>query len=815
MDGTNFTKTNDALNIGEIEKTNAKTFAKGEKEEKLTRKNVKFIPLPDYDVFFNSQKEYIAVDDTGKLYEDKEAIKEKLSENETRLYVFNAEGGLPHAIENKKGKIYITDDVVSSTNQLPGNKFTPAKSAAAYDIVYGANASKYNVLSDKLDDARNDINADKSIENRYREETLKNEREIKRLQKIIQEAPKMPEKPDPGKIPEEPKYEPRKIEPPKKPETPVAPNAPKNKPVEPTKPIPPFEIKNLKPFRKPVEPKREDFVKTEVGKAPTYSKVSQFLSRLILRRDSEDYRKYLAYKAKVVARDAEEQKFEKALRKYQKRNEQYKARENEIKLYEQQIADNREAYDRYMEEKKEYDAKYVEYKKEAIKYNKELDEYKAKAEIFKVDLEKYQTTAFADYMKQMDQYQKDLEEENKRSRKYDVELQFYNSAKDRYQKDIEEYALKEQNLKKEQEEYFKKNGTIEECEQKIAALKKRNEDIIINKEIHKNTVTKALEEVEELHDDFEAERADNKDNAKKIAEYRNHIEVKLEGVASLLENNEVTSDNLHANIWLHEANCKGGYLANAQDKAELLKYIASLQAEDKIRKNTNNYETRNPQAETSVLNNLNNRNAESELYNDPAMQEILKQWGNKPINPKAIARQYFQRTTKLDYEIKYNQLVDISKNLEKDFGIKKIEPDDFESFVKAATMKEILRNLKNAQFDGRIVNLVKEELDANDGNNRNNDVAQRMRKNRALYKTSFDEFLKNQKAKEESLSALSDDLKLTMGIKTDYTLTDMYNAVKATQENLLKQGKIDNKGQLVAPVKKANEIKEGPKGMGF
>jgi hypothetical protein len=230
---------------------------------------------------------------------------------------------------------------------------------------------------------------------------------------------------------------------------------------------------------------------------------------------------------------------------------------------------NKDKFEAYNKQVDEYAVEADKYLAELEKYNKEYAEYEKKAEVFKEELEAYQNTSFADYMKAMEQYQIDSKKESMLSKKYGADLVLYESDMKRYEKELEEYKVKKAEYDKTIEKFTKEYGTPEEARKKLAELKQREKDITENKEIEKARYDKAKGEADKYKEKkvkLQTEKDKNLENYKKINSYRNHTEVLLEGISSVIKNGKVTRDNLFANTWINKNACKGKKLNNEEAK---------------------------------------------------------------------------------------------------------------------------------------------------------------------------------------------------------------------------------------------------------
>lgn len=77
----------------------------------------------------------MAVDEKGRTYRNTDEIKAELAKPGRRLFVFQKDGSLPHALENRDGRLFVSDAEISGSNQLPEHdRFAPKRSLKATDI---------------------------------------------------------------------------------------------------------------------------------------------------------------------------------------------------------------------------------------------------------------------------------------------------------------------------------------------------------------------------------------------------------------------------------------------------------------------------------------------------------------------------------------------------------------------------------------------------------------------------------------------------------------------------------------------------------
>ncbi len=108
-------------------------------------------PAEAFDAYYDKQRRFLmedmlsersgagtvamALDEKGRQYRSVDEIKDELNKPGRRLFVFRKDGSLPRAMENRGGKLYVSDGVISAANQLPGSgKYAPKKSLKPTDI---------------------------------------------------------------------------------------------------------------------------------------------------------------------------------------------------------------------------------------------------------------------------------------------------------------------------------------------------------------------------------------------------------------------------------------------------------------------------------------------------------------------------------------------------------------------------------------------------------------------------------------------------------------------------------------------------------
>ncbi len=683
-------------------------------------------------------------------------------------------------------------------------------------------------------------------------------------------APKMPEKPD-IEVPNNdllkdlPKKPVEPIEP-LKPREPAAPF----KPVEPKKPEVMVDLEATKDLTYLPEPELK--VPVDPGPAPSYSKFVLFLSRLFLGRDSQAYTRRLEYDARKNAFDADTLAFPEKKKEYDQKKkefdereqllaernatiiynrsmEKYKAdmkvyqeeykvfEENELKPYQESLEKYNEEFNQYKEEytkfeaaSKEYENALKNYEKETLfndadrkavekEYNEYVDkmkEYDDAASKYDVDYEKYQADSVK-FKTDLEQYEKDANEYEKQSKQYEEDLKTYEADLKKYNEAVEKYPggkeAYEQQSKEFEDKLKEEKISLDDYHNISKKIEKKKTDLENKKEEQKRfkeSVAKAKSEYSRYDEAVHEEIDGLNYNKEEVEEYRNHLEVKLEGVADLIENNKITRKNLFATTWLLKNECEGKTIDSPEVGEKVLQYIACKQAERSILEKTNNYRIANPEAEGTMIRNLNNGQAVLKLKNDPLISTIFENQMDQPLNMDLVEKLYFEPNDQVKQAVKIveakQDLKAMMDEMEEKFGNKPIDESNFRDFVQWKTCETIYNKLdKHPKLLSQVKTLKTDYYANSDILSKESRLHKLYAEAADRYKETFNSVVKNQRAKEEAVKDLPESTKRLMRLKTNYTLKDLDKSVNNLMKHNAKVAKKnagpDKKVKPSGPVK--------------
>jgi hypothetical protein len=650
-------------------------------------------------------------------------------------------------------------------------------------------------------------------------------------------------------------------------EMPKQPTAPGNPPLKPMKPIMPKKPEGLVDLEATKDLERIDYPMRKVekpaepvhpGPAPGYSRLVLFMSRLFLGRDSKAYTANLKYEAKLNAYESDMLTYPDRLRKYQDAEEVYQTEvqkfnyinelvtqreltksynasmerynanmeeySKKLAEYEGELQKYEETVRNYEEEMKKYDAELKKYEKEtdtlkkfeerdaemlenndyaekmqaydilASKYDIEFEKYQAENEQFKEKLAQYEKDANA-YDKAIKQYEEDL-------RKYNDAVDKYPGGKEAYEKQRKEFLDGLKNAGYSLKEYHNIPKRLEDRRNKLAMTER-------NLEANKAKVAEAKKNLPEYAENLSDEISGYGENLSDVYEYRSHIEVRLEGIADLLQNEKFTRKNLFASTWILKNECENKSFKDPVAVEKLLTYVACRQAEKDILDKTSNYKVANPEAEGTILRNLNNQQTMERLKNDPMFTLILESQIDKPINPELIAKTYLNPPAEMKKLVQIreaqNSMKEMMGEIEQRFGNKPISKDCLGDYIQWKTFQRCMEDEKNVVSD---VKGARTDFYSNtnplSGTGR---LSYDYKKTADQYKEAFNEVIKNQEKKEKEVKDFPESVKRMMRLKVNYTLKDLDEAVnRIIEKNMNAEAGKENQGpknqiKQPAPVK--------------
>ena len=726
----------------------------------------------------------------------------------------------------------LPEDIVAQAN---ANRFNKAKDLAqkAQELVNNAEQTKkdYLTMHNKITERIKKLEDDVRKLNALPKEPVLGDGIEKPVEPVKPVAPVAPIEPKEPKKPEIEEPKPIIINLPKKP---VEPGDPPRKPVLPREPQKPAvmvdleETKDLKPLenvpvftlKKPVDP----------GPAPGYSRIVLFFSRLFLRRDSEAYRRRLDYDVRKNAYESDKLNYEQKKTEYEEKLKEFRKENKKIidkiaargntknyvlaqERYKQDLKDYEQKDKEYQEELKEYEKRVQKYKEELDVYNKAAEEYEkqdlnqdaynaefeARQNHYTAVMERYEDELLKfeaqkeTFQKNLAKYEKDANEYEQKSRQYEDDLKKYEADLKKYNEALDAYPGGREKYEQDQKAFAEglKNAgyTVKEYHKIPKELQQRKEqlkNVKTESRRHEKSVKNAKKNLNQLKQNKKDEIYGYGDNLEDILDYRSNLEVKLEGIADLVENNIITRKNLFATTWILKSECEGKSCKDPVAVEKLIKYIACRQAEKEILDITNNYMIANPEAEGACIRNLNNQVMEQRLKNDPLFSLILETQLDKPINPELFAQTYLNPPEVVKARIQVseakNSMKEMIGEMEEKFGSKPLDENSFRDYVRWKTFQNVL-----AGDEDKLVKHVKSARTDFYSNTSVGSADSRLyseyKKTVQNYKESFTEFYKNQKAKEEATKDLPESTKRLMRLKTNYSLKDMDKAVNTILEH--------------------------------
>ena len=184
-----------------------------------------------------------------------------------------------------------------------------------------------------------------------------------------------------------------------------------------------------------------------------------------------------------------------------------------------------------------------------------------------------------------------------------------------------------------------------------------------------------------------------------IQEYRRRTEVRMEGIADIIRNGKVTQDNVFANTWLAEQNCKGKTLEDPGALNNLVSYIASRKVEEVTLDETIKDPEYSRSRNSMMVEGLNNGQAADSIRRSGIFNKMLQEQGDKPIDPDQFYKEYEKRAQEREkrFSDPLNKLKNARMALINDFGEKPITEECIYDISKLIVIDKNIRSLEETE----------------------------------------------------------------------------------------------------------------------
>ena len=266
-------------------------------------------------------------------------------------------------------------------------------------------------------------------------------------------------------------------------------------------------------------------------------------------------------------------------------------------------------------------------------------------------------------------------------RKYQADLAKYNERDKRYNDALEK-------IKPAQEEYLKEKTKLEN------ELKEVEEKISPQRE--------ALEQAEQnMNRIVKGHIKDRSNGAQKVRDYRDNLEVKMEGIADLNKKGRIDRENIFANTWLKKNACEGKDFLDSEARNALVDYLTSKMVEDKLLSQTmsDDLDSRTKDEDEHLLRSLNNGTAAEQLRNSQEYQDVVREAElmGESIDPEALYTEITERIASKAKEVKtpVGKLEQAKEQLIDGFGKKPLTEDCAPQIMGLNKLNEAIRIAKS------------------------------------------------------------------------------------------------------------------------
>ena len=190
-----------------------------------------------------------------------------------------------------------------------------------------------------------------------------------------------------------------------------------------------------------------------------------------------------------------------------------------------------------------------------------------------------------------------------------------------------------------------------------------------------------------------------------IEEYRKRTEVRMEGVADLIKNGKVNQNNIFANTWLLEQQCKGKKIDDPGVYDNIVKYIASRTVEEKILDETIKDPEYAAARNSMLVESLNNGQAFESLNKSGLFKKVIQDYTDeatdkrgldRPVDPEKIYKDYKKRVEQKELQ-QSDPLAKLKLHRQKfieEFGERPITKDCLNHIAKLNALDKQINNME-------------------------------------------------------------------------------------------------------------------------
>ena len=269
----------------------------------------------------------------------------------------------------------------------------------------------------------------------------------------------------------------------------------------------------------------------------------------------------------------------------------------------------------------------------------------------------------------------------------------YTARKEQYRKDLESFPERQASYDARKKEYDSSDVKLAEATAGKEKAEKRLRDLSEQYRGHTGGVS-----------------ADDAENSKhSVVQYRNRTEAKLEGVLDLKNRGKITPDNIFAQTWLKEAECRGKRASDPKARKALCEFIAA----DTVQKDILNARFRGTdkkekeKAKTSdaleerMIDPLNSGKAAEVLMKDQDLARLLDGMKDEPIDPGRVRDRYMElvasRTQQANKES--NVYTMAKATMERDFGKQELSEQALDEVLRYKKLDEAIRDEYTKKYD--------------------------------------------------------------------------------------------------------------------
>ena len=172
--------------------------------------------------------------------------------------------------------------------------------------------------------------------------------------------------------------------------------------------------------------------------------------------------------------------------------------------------------------------------------------------------------------------------------------------------------------------------------------------------------------------------------------YRDHLEVRVEGIADLMEKGKITPDNIFAYTWMQESACKGKSAADPEARKAAAAFLASNTIQTRVLADKATGKVNSRALEERSVDTLNSGDPQRMIEQDEVFTKMMDDMKGAAIDPEKLVGKYMLLSNRRDKEkqLPANLLKEAKADMIRGFGEQEISDRAIDEVIRMRKLDE-------------------------------------------------------------------------------------------------------------------------------